>query len=140
MPVGQKYRCIYLHCNQTIFKNFACLSALDVKMEKWDNMGHQVCFCLQLSSCFSSSANIELRTPYRKRSSTNICCVPCRKGFFKRFLFLFSLYMLEQRAPIHFWLVLKSASYRLSPFMFCTLCSALFLPEYLLHGRGTQIL
>lgn len=55
-------------------------------------------------------------------------------------LFLFSLYMVEQRASIHFWLVLKTASYSLSPFMFCTLCSALLLPEYLLHGRGTEIM
>lgn len=56
------------------------------------------------------------------------------------FLFLFSLYVVQQRAPVHFWLGLKRASYSLSPFMFCTLCNALLLPEYLLHGRGTEIL
>lgn len=51
MPVGQKYHHIYLQCNQTSFFKFACLSTLNVKMEKWGNMGHWVCCCAFASVC-----------------------------------------------------------------------------------------
>lgn len=138
MPMGQKYLRFYLRCSQTSFSLCLCLPWLwkwssDVMWDIWFVAVILLLFIILLLSLSQNRAE--------KRSSTNACPLSQGKNFLKFWgFFSFSLYVVEQSAPVHFWLALKRTCYGPSLFMLCTLCSILLPPENLLYGRGTQIL